>query len=658
MEDVAQDDESGGGLLAGGEHGGPSVRIAVKDKRGICHAVPFASFSLVHAASPSKDAPVQIRNVAIIAHVDHGKTTLVDQILRQCNVFREGQQVRERIMDSNDLERERGITITAKNFSVTYRDTRVNLIDTPGHADFGGEVERVLKMADGVLLLVDAFEGPMPQTRFVLQKALQLGLRPLVIINKVDRAHSRPDEVLDEVFSLFCELEANDEQLDFRSVYAAGREGWAARELEDQRRDLTPLLDLIVEYLPAPRVVKGPLQMLVAAMDHNEYVGRIAIGRVERGRLRAKDRVTLLKRDGSQATTVLKQLFVFDNLGRAEVEGVDCGDICAVVGLEDVDIGDTLADPEQPEPLAIIAVDEPTLTLNFMSNDSPFYGRDGKYVSTRHLRERLLRETERDVALRVEDTASSDTFKVSGRGILHLAILMETMRREGYEFVVGQPRVIYREIDGHKAEPVEVLTVDIPGDQAGTVIEYAGSRRGVLVAMEQSEARTRMEFRIPSRGLIGFRSQMLQATGGEIVMHHRFFEYEYFKGSIPERQTGSIVSMGTGPAVAFALDGLQDRGVFFVEPGEELYSGQVIGERNRGDDLVVNAQKAKQLTNIRAASADRKMQLAPAIRMSLEEAIEHLNHDECVEVTPNHIRLRKTILDETERRLAQKRRRP
>ncbi|MAE72396.1 MAG: translational GTPase TypA [Gemmatimonadetes bacterium] len=601
---------------------------------------------------------MQIRNVAIIAHVDHGKTTLVDQILRQCNVFREGQQVRERIMDSNDLERERGITITAKNFSVTYRDTRVNLIDTPGHADFGGEVERVLKMADGVLLLVDAFEGPMPQTRFVLQKALQLGLRPLVIINKVDRAHSRPDEVLDEVFSLFCELEANDEQLDFRSVYAAGREGWAARELEDQRRDLTPLLDLIVEYLPAPRVVKGPLQMLVAAMDHNEYVGRIAIGRVERGRLRAKDRVTLLKRDGSQATTVLKQLFVFDNLGRAEVEGVDCGDICAVVGLEDVDIGDTLADPEQPEPLAIIAVDEPTLTLNFMSNDSPFYGRDGKYVSTRHLRERLLRETERDVALRVEDTASSDTFKVSGRGILHLAILMETMRREGYEFVVGQPRVIYREIDGHKAEPVEVLTVDIPGDQAGTVIEYAGSRRGVLVAMEQSEARTRMEFRIPSRGLIGFRSQMLQATGGEIVMHHRFFEYEYFKGSIPERQTGSIVSMGTGPAVAFALDGLQDRGVFFVEPGEELYSGQVIGERNRGDDLVVNAQKAKQLTNIRAASADRKMQLAPAIRMSLEEAIEHLNHDECVEVTPNHIRLRKTILDETERRLAQKRRRP
>ncbi len=600
---------------------------------------------------------MQIRNVAIIAHVDHGKTTLVDQILRQCNVFREWQQVRERVMDSNELERERGITITAKNFSVTYGDTRINLIDTPGHADFGGEVERVLKMADGVLLLVDAFEGTMPQTRFVLQKALQLGLRPLVIINKVDRINSRPDEVLDEVFSLFCELEADDEQLGFRSVYAAGREGWAAAELDDERRDLTPLLELIVEYLPAPRVVEGPLQMLVAAMDHSDYVGRIAIGRIERGRLRAKDRVTLLKRDGSQVTTVLKQLFVFDKLGRAEVESVDCGDICAVVGLDDVDIGDTLADPEHPEPLAIIDVDEPTLTLSFMSNDSPFYGRDGKYVSTRHLRERLMRETERDVALRVEATTSSDTFKVSGRGILHLAILMETMRREGYEFVVGQPRVIYREIDGHKAEPVEVLTVDVPGDQAGTVIEYAGSRRGTLVNMEQGEARTRMEFRIPSRGLIGFRSHMLQATGGEIVMHHRFFEYEYFKGSIPERQTGSIVSMGTGPAVAFALDGLQDRGVFFVEPGDELYAGQVIGEYKRSDDLVVNAQKAKQLTNIRAASADRKLQLAPPIRLSLEEAIEHINHDECVEVTPSYIRLRKVILDETTRRLAQRRRR-
>jgi len=603
---------------------------------------------------------LDIRNVAIIAHVDHGKTTLVDQILRQCHAFRDHQVVQERVMDSGDLERERGITITSKNFAVTYAhgggETRINLIDTPGHADFGGEVERVLKMADGVLLLVDAFEGPMPQTRFVLQKALHLGLTPLVVINKVDRPHARPHEVLDEVFDLFTQLDATDEQLDFAVVYASGRDGWAATELDDVREDLGPLLDRIVQVVPAPAVEDGPLQMLVAAMDHSNFLGRIGVGRIVRGSLSVRDRVVLLKRDGSRVNTQVKQLFVFDNLGRREVEGVDCGDICAVVGLDDVDIGDTLADVERPEPLPIIAVDEPTLSMTFMVNDSPFYGQDGKYVTSRQLRERLQREAERDVALRVRDGRTADQFEVSGRGILHISILMETMRREGFEFMVGQPQVIYREIGGRKAEPVEVLTVDVPSDLAGTVIEYAGSRRGEMVDMQPGDGRTRIEFHIPSRGLIGFRSRMLQATGGEVVLHHRFYEYEFFKGSIPERQTGSIVSMAKGPANAYALDALQDRGVFFVESGDELYTGQVIGESNKDEDLVVNAQKAKQLTNMRAAGSDRKLRIAPPVKMSLEEALEYVDHDELVEVTPNHMRLRKTLLDENARRQAAKRR--
>jgi len=595
-----------------------------------------------------------IRNVAIIAHVDHGKTTLVDQILRQCDVFREGQQVQERILDSNDLERERGITITAKNFSVTYRDVRINLIDTPGHADFGGEVERVLKMADGVLLLVDAFEGPMPQTRFVLQKALQLNLKPVVVINKVDRRNARPHEILDEVFNLFCELDANDEQLDFRGVYAAGRDGWAVAELEDERTNLFPLLDMIIAHIPAPERREGPMQMLVAAMDHSDYVGRIGVGRVERGTIHARERVAMLKRDGSKVASPIKQLFVFDNLGKREVEAVGCGDICAVVGLEDVDIGDTLADPEHPEPLAVIAVDEPTLSLSFMANDSPFYGQDGKYVTSRQVRERLIRETERDVALRMENTASADTFRISGRGILHLAILMETMRREGFEFMVGQPQVIYREIGGRKAEPVEVLNVDIPNDLAGTVIEYAASRKGEMVEMEQGEERTKLTIHIPSRGLIGFRSKMLRRTGGEIVMHHRFHQYEYFKGSIPQRQTGSIISRAPGKAVAFALDGLQERGRFFVGTGEMLYTGQVIGEHGKEDDILVNAQKAKQLSNMRAAGSDRKMKIAPPTIMGIEECLEHINADEYVEITPNHVRMRKALLDENARKKAAK----
>jgi len=596
---------------------------------------------------------MQIRNVAIIAHVDHGKTTLVDQILRQCHVWRTGQEVQERIMDSNDLERERGITITSKNFSVTYENTRINLIDTPGHADFGGEVERVLKMADGVLLLVDAFEGPMPQTRFVLQKAMKLNLKPVVVINKVDRHNARPNEVLDEIFNLFLELEASDEQLDFRGVYAAGRDGWAIGELEDPRENLFPLLDMIIAHVPGPEVKEGPTQMLIAAMDHSDYVGRIGVGRVVRGTLKAKQPVVLCKRDGRVVKTLARQLFVFDNLGRTEVTEVQCGDICAVVGLDGVDIGDTLADVEHPEPLQIIEIDDPTLSMNFRPNDSPGYGQEGKYVTSRQVRDRLFREAERDVALRVED--AQDGFKVSGRGILHLSILMENMRREGFEFMVGQPQVIFKEIGGKKAEPVEVLSVDVPNELSGTVIEYAATRKGDLVKMEQKEERTYIEFHIPSRGLIGFRSKMLRATAGQIVMHHRYHQYEYFKGSIPERINGSIISMHPGKAVAFALDALQDRGVFFIEPGDNLYTGQIIGEYTKDDDLVVNAQKAKQLSNMRASGSDRKMRVAPAIKMSLEEALEYLNRDEFVEVTPKSIRLRKYHLDENERKKAAKR---
>ncbi len=598
---------------------------------------------------------MKIRNVAIIAHVDHGKTTLVDQILRQCNVFREGQKVQERVMDSNDLERERGITITSKNFAITYQDTRINLIDTPGHADFGGEVERVLKMADGVLLLVDAFEGPMPQTRFVLQKAMQLNLKPVVVINKVDRKGARPVEVLDEIFNLFVELDASDEQLDFRGVYAAGRDGWAVGELEDERKNLFPLLDMIIEHVPGPEKVEGPTQMLVAAMDHSDYVGRIGMGRIVRGSLKAKQQVVLIKRDGSQQATQVRQLFIFDNLGRKEVKEVFCGDICAVVGLEGVDIGDTLADALHPEPLDIIAIDDPTLTMSFMPNNSPGYGKEGKFVTSRQVRERLFKAAERDVALRVEDTANSDAFKVSGRGILHLSILMENMRREGFEFMVGQPQVIYKEIGGKKAEPVEILSVDVPSDLSGTVIEYAATRKGEMVSMEQREGRTFLEFHLPSRGLIGFRSRMLRATAGEIVMHHRFHQYEYFKGSIPERTNGSIISMGNGKAVAFALDALQDRGVFFVAPGDDLYTGQIIGEYSRDEDLVVNGQKAKQLSNMRASGSDRKMKIAPPLVMSLEESMEYLNHDEYLVVTPESLRLRKSFLDENDRKRAAKR---
>ncbi len=595
-----------------------------------------------------------IRNVAIIAHVDHGKTTLVDQVLKQCHVFRKNQAMRERHLDSDDLERERGITIRSKNIAVAYGDTRINLIDTPGHSDFGGEVERVLKMADGVLLLVDAFEGPMPQTRFVLQKALQLHLKPIVVINKVDRPNARPHEVHAEILDLFISLDADEDQLDFRGVYAAGRDGWAVDELDDERRDLTPLLEMIVDQVPPPKIAEGPTQLLVTALDHSDYVGRIGIGRVFRGTMVNDRPITVIKRDGSTLTTEVKQLFVFDGLGRRKVDEVECGDICAVVGMSHVDIGDTLADPEEPEPLPIIAIDEPTLTMTFMANTSPFFGQEGIYSTSRQLRERLWKEAERDMALRVENTSDPDVFKVSGRGILHLAILMENMRREGYELMVGQPRVIFKEIDGKKAEPVEVLTVDVVAEHTGTVVEYLGTRRAEIVKMEQVEGRSRIEFHVPSRGLIGFRSRMLRATSGEIVLNHRFFQYEFFKGSIPQRQTGSIVSMANGEAVGFALDSLQDRGRFFVEPGDKLYTGQVIGEHAKEGDLVVNAQKGKKLTNMRAAGADKAIKLAPPVKMSLEECLEYVNPNEFVEITPKSIRLRKSILDETDRWRAEK----
>jgi len=593
-----------------------------------------------------------IRNVAIIAHVDHGKTTLVDEILKQCHVFRDNQVVRERLMDSNDLERERGITIISKNLAVEWRDVRINLIDTPGHADFGGEVERVLKMADGVLLLVDAFEGPMPQTRFVLQKALQLHLKPIVVINKMDRDNARPLEVVDEVFELFLDLGADDRQMDFPVVFAAGRSGWAVRHLNDARGDLSPLLDCILDEIPAPEVQEGPLQLLVTALDYSDYVGRIGIGRVFRGTVHSGETVALMKRDGSRQTRQVRQLLVFDNLGRRECAEAGCGEICAIIGLEGVDIGDTVADLELSEPLPIIAMDEPTLSMTFMVNTSPFYGQEGRFVTSRQLRDRLRKETERDMALRVEDTGAADAFKVSGRGILHLSILMENMRREGYEFMVGQPRVIYKEINGKKAEPVEILTVDVANAYVGSVIETVAQRRGEMLKMEPGETRTKLEFHMPSRGLIGFRSRMLRATGGEIVLYHRFLQYEFFKGSIPGRLSGSLVSMAEGEAVAYSIDALQDRGRFFVAPGDRCYTGQVLGEHCREDDIVVNVQKGKKLTNMRASGSDRAMRIAPPIVFSLEECLEFLADDEFLEVTPESLRMRKSLLDENERRKA------
>ena len=592
---------------------------------------------------------VNLRNIAIIAHVDHGKTTLVDQIMRQSKLFRENEVVADCFLDNNDLERERGITILSKNISISYNGVKINVIDTPGHSDFGGQVERVLKLADGVLLLVDSAEGPMPQTRFVLDKALQLGLRPIVVINKVDKPDARVDVVHSKVFDLFFELNATEEQLDFPLIYASGRDGWAVRDLNDERKDITPLLDAILEYIPAPQEVAGPVQTQVATLDYSNFVGRIGIGRVYRGTLDVKKPLTIIKRDGSSQVAAIKQLFTFDGLGRKEVEVVGCGDLCAIVGIADIDISDTICDAEHPEAMAPIAIDEPTISMNFRINDSPFFGKEGKYVGSRQLRERLFKETERDVALQVEEL-NGDAFKVSGRGVLHLAILIETMRREGYELAVAKPQVITKIIDGVRQEPIERLSVDVPTEFAGKIIEMVGIRRGEMIQMEARGNRQLIEFYIPTRGLIGLRSKALTASQGEAIVNHIFDHYEPFRGAIPSRQNGVLISMGNGKAIPFAIDGLQQRGEFFIEPGFDAYEGMIVGEHCKEGDIVVNVQKAKQLTNMRAAGSDRNMKIAPARKMSLEQALEYIDDDELVEVTPKNIRLRKFYLSDLERR--------
>ena len=592
----------------------------------------------------------KVRNIAIIAHVDHGKTTLVDQLLKQSNVFRKNQVVQDQFLDSNDLERERGITIVSKNISIPYKDVKINLIDTPGHSDFGGEVERVLKMADGVLLLVDAFEGPMPQTRFVLEKALKLHLKPIIVINKIDRPDNRPAEVLDEIYDLFIDLGANENQLDFPVIYASGKNGWSIKNLTDERKDLVPLLDSIVKNIPQPIFDDGTLQMQVTTIDYNDYVGRIGIGRVFRGVLRKNGMLSVIKRNGTVSKVNLKQLFIFEGLERLETNEVLAGDICAIVGVEDIDIGDTIADSENPEPLPIIAIDEPTISMNFTVTTSPFYGKEGKYVTSRHLHDRLQKELQQNVALRVNETGTPDTFKVSGRGILHLSILIENMRREGYELAVGPPKVIYKEIDGKKAEPIEILVVDVPTESAGKVIEMVGQRRGEMIKMEQKGSLSNLEFHIPSRGLMGLRNKILTATSGEGIMHHRFYQYEFFKGSITQRQNGVLISMHEGASTGYAINSLQDRGKFFIEPGDVVYRGQIVGEYNKDNDIEVHVQRGKKLTNMRASGSDKAIKLAPAIKFSLEEALEYIKDDELVEVTPKSIRMRKQYLDPIERR--------
>ena len=592
----------------------------------------------------------EIRNVAIIAHVDHGKTTLVDEILKQANIFRANQDVQECVLDSNDLERERGITILSKNISVNYKETKINIIDTPGHSDFGGQVERVLKLADGVLLLVDAAEGPMPQTRFVLDKALKLGLKPVVVINKIDKPDARPDVIHDKVFDLFCELEANDEQLEFPLLYGSGRDGWAVRDLDSDPRDsILPLMDAILEYIPTPKIVDGPVQAQVASLDYSDYVGRIGVGRVYRGDLRINTPLTVIKRDKSVKAIQIKQLFVFEGLGRKETDCVGCGDLCAIVGIEDIDISDTITDPEHQDRLPTIAIDEPTISMLFRVNDSPFYGREGKYVSSRHLRERLFKEVEKDVALHVEET-TGDAFNVSGRGVLHLAILIETMRREGYEVGVAKPQVIYKNIDGVKHEPFEALSVDVPSEFAGKIIELVGLRKGEMTNMEARGERQLIEFEIPTRGLIGLRSKALTLSAGEAIVSHRYLKYAPFKGEIPHRLVGSLVSMGQGPAAAYAIDALQQRGVFFIPPNTETYEGMIVGEHSREGELMVNLQKTKNLTNVRSSGTDRNLKIAPHMEMSLEQALEYIEDDELVELTPESIRLRKIHLNALDRK--------
>ena len=592
-----------------------------------------------------------IRNIAIIAHVDHGKTTLVDKIMYHCELFRDNQSTGDLILDNNDLERERGITITSKNVSVVYKDTKINIIDTPGHADFGGEVERVLNMADGVLLLVDAFEGPMPQTRFVLQKAIDLGLKPCVVVNKVDKENCTPEEVHEKVFDLMFELGAEEWQLDFPTVYGSAKNNWMSDDWRNETENIEPLLDMVMEHIPAPKVdLDGSPQMLITSLDFSSFTGRIAIGRLQRGTLKEGQQVSLVKRDGSIKKTRIKELHTFEGLGRRKIEEVQAGDICAIVGLEGFEIGDTVADLENPEGLKTIAIDEPTMSMLFTINDSPFFGKDGKFVTSRHIKERLFKELEKNLALRVQETDSADKFMVFGRGVLHLSVLIETMRREGYELQIGQPQVIIKEIDGLKCEPIEELTIDLPEDVSGKAVEMVTMRKGEMLSMESKGERMNIQFLIPSRGIIGLRNQLLTATAGEAIMAHRYKEYQPLKGGIPERQNGSLVSMEKGKAIPYSIDKLQDRGKFFVDPGEDIYEGQVIGENSRQDDMAVNITKTKKLSNVRSSGADDKAKIVPAIKFSLEEALEYIQKDEYVEVTPQHLRLRKIYLTENERK--------
>ena len=596
---------------------------------------------------------MEIRNIAIIAHVDHGKTTLVDKILHATKVFRDNQETGELIMDSNDLERERGITIFCKNAAVEYKGVKINVIDTPGHSDFGGEVERVLKMADGVLLLVDAFEGPMPQTRFVLQKALALGLKPIVVINKVDKPNCRPDEVHDAVFELFFNLDATEEQLNFPTFYGSGKNGWFNSKNE-QCENITPLLDGILEYVPEPKVSEGPTQMQITSLDYSSFLGRIAVGKVARGSIKENQTIALMQVDGVKRLKV-KELYTFMGMGKKKAEEVFAGDICAVVGIDNFNIGDTLSDIEVQEALPVISVDEPTMSMLFSINTSPFFGRDGKFVTSRQLRDRLMKETEKNLALRVEDTDSADSFLVFGRGILHLGILIETMRREGFELTIGQPTVLVKEIDGKKNEPYEILVVDVPGEFSGKVIDLVTQRKGEMHIMESKGQMQHLEFEIPSRGLIGLRSNMLTNTAGEAVMAHRFLEYKPWKGPIPGRNNGVLLSKNQERTTGYSIDKLQDRGVFFVDPGEEVYTGQIIAEHIKPGDLIVNATEPKKLTNHRASGSDDASKIAPKTLMTLEECMEYIQQDECIEVTPKNIRMRKVILNEDERKKVQKR---
>ncbi len=597
----------------------------------------------------------EIRNIAIIAHVDHGKTTLVDRMIWQSKIIRGGvEKTGELILDNNDLERERGITILAKNVSVPYKNYKINIIDTPGHADFGGEVERVLNMADGVLLLVDAFEGTMPQTRFVLQKAIEMGKKPIVVINKVDKLNCRPDEVNEEVFDLMFSLNATEEQLDYKTIYGSAKQGWMSDDWRNPTNDITPLLDAIISEVPAPEVREGTPQMLISSLEYSPYVGRIAIGRITRGSLKAGMPVSLCKRYDIVEKQKVKELMIFSGLEKQKVEQVDCGDICAVVGIEGFEIGDTIADFENPEALPPITVDEPTMSMLFTINDSPFFGRDGKFVTSRHIKERLEHELEKNLALRVKPGNSADSFVVYGRGVLHLSILIETMRREGFELQVGQPKVLDKTIGGQRCEPVEFLTIDVPEEFVGRAIELSTRRKAALIHMEGRGDRTHLEFEIPARGLMGLRSNLLTATQGEAVVAHRFKGYEPYKGEIEKRTNGSLVANETGLAVAYAMDKLQDRGRFFIEPGEDVYAGQVVGEHIRDFDLNINVCKTKKLTNVRAAGSDEKVILPPAVKFSLEEALEYIQEDELVEVTPHAMRMRKTILDETARKRAQR----